>query len=81
MASRRGRRRQVEEEGSQGTSRVSFSTKAARDQDEQCKVRVYITGLDSESGKPLPSNITRTLYVSDATVTEVAEAVAGAFTE
>jgi hypothetical protein len=78
---RGGRRRQVEEDASQGAGRVSFSTKAARTEDETGKIRVYITALDGESGKPIPNNITRTLYVSDATVTEVAEAVAGAFAE
>lgn len=58
--------------------RVSRSAKQARTQDDSCTVRVYLTGNDSASGKPLTNNITATLYVRDMKVSELAELIEGA---
>lgn len=72
----RPRTRRTEE---QETSRVSLGGRAARTEDETATCRVYLTAVDPQTNKPLPNNITKTLYIKDISVSDAAEQIAGAF--
>lgn len=62
------------------TPKLEVGGRAAKMQDNTCRVRIYISGTDAKTRKGIAENITKTLYVNGATVSGVEKAIVKALT-
>lgn len=56
-------------------SRVERGGREAKTQDDLCRVRIYLSGTDPKTKKPLKNNITDTLYVRNVKVSDLAKQI------
>jgi hypothetical protein len=59
-------------------SRVEIGGREAKTEDAVCRVRIYLSGTDPKSKKPIKTNITQTLYVRQSKVSDVSKQISKA---